>query len=177
MNNAAVIEATDAIEKALEAAGIDVLTDDRDLRPGVKFKDVDLVGIPLRVVIGERGLKEGSIEVKWRSEPAAKNLPLAAAAEGILAELAEARASTMPIAASGSPLGPERSLHEPAEPLPRLPYVLLAALTRALLRRAVPDRRRPLGRPELTLAPRPADRMVDDRRRRGRFSSCSSSPA
>ena len=48
-------EATDALEKALEAAGIDVLTDDRDLRPGVKFKDVDLVGIPLRVVIGERG--------------------------------------------------------------------------------------------------------------------------
>ena len=92
VNNAAVNETTDALEKALEAAGIDVLTDDRDLRPGVKFKDVDLVGIPLRVVIGERGLKEGSIEVKWRSESAAKNLPLATAAEVILAELAGARA-------------------------------------------------------------------------------------
>src|SRR5208283_4939226 len=92
VNNAAVNEATDALEKALEAAGIDVLTDDRDLRPGVKFKDVDLVGIPLRVVIGERGLKEGSIEVKWRNESAAKNLPLAKAAEDILVELAGARA-------------------------------------------------------------------------------------
>ena len=69
-----------------------MLTDDRDLRPGVKFKDVDLIGIPLRVVIGERGLKEGAIELKWRSEAAAKNVPLASAAEGILAELAEARA-------------------------------------------------------------------------------------
>ena len=92
VNNAAVNDATEALEKALGAAGIDFLTDDRDLRPGVKFKDVDLVGIPLRVVIGERGLKEGSIEVKWRNESAAKNLPLATAAEGILAELAGARA-------------------------------------------------------------------------------------
>ena len=69
-----------------------MLTDDRDLRPGVKFKDVDLIGIPLRVVIGERGLKDGTIEVKWRTETAAKNLPLAEAAEAILAELAGARA-------------------------------------------------------------------------------------
>jgi prolyl-tRNA synthetase len=92
VNNQAVIDLTATLEKELEAAGIDVLTDDRDLRPGVKFKDVDLIGIPLRVVIGERGLKEGSIEVKWRTEPTARNLPAAKAGEGVLAELAEARA-------------------------------------------------------------------------------------
>jgi prolyl-tRNA synthetase len=92
VNNQAVMELTAKLEKELEAAGIDLLTDDRDLRPGVKFKDVDLIGIPLRVVIGERGLKEGSIEVKWRTEPAARNLPVATAGEAVLAELAEARA-------------------------------------------------------------------------------------
>ena len=43
-----------------------MLLDDRDVRAGVKFKDADLVGIPLRVVIGERGLKDGKLEVKWR---------------------------------------------------------------------------------------------------------------
>ncbi|NLX94611.1 MAG: proline--tRNA ligase [Rhodopirellula sp.] len=50
----------------LLAAGLDVLLDDRDQRPGVKFKDADLIGIPLRVVVGERGLKQGQLEVKWR---------------------------------------------------------------------------------------------------------------
>jgi prolyl-tRNA synthetase len=92
VNNAEVMEITAKLERDLEAAGIDVLTDDRDQRPGVKFKDVDLIGIPLRVVIGERGLKEGSIEVKWRTETAARNVPAATAGEDVLAELAEARA-------------------------------------------------------------------------------------
>ena len=50
----------------LAAAGVDVLVDDRDCRAGVKFKDADLIGVPLRVVIGQRGLKEGKLEVKWR---------------------------------------------------------------------------------------------------------------
>jgi prolyl-tRNA synthetase len=92
VTNSEVMEVTGRLEAALEAAGLDVLTDDRDLRPGVKFKDVDLIGIPLRVVIGERGLKEGTIEVRWRNETAGKNLPLARAAEGIQQELADARA-------------------------------------------------------------------------------------
>jgi prolyl-tRNA synthetase len=93
VNKAAVMDLTTQLEQELEAAGVDVLTDDRDTRPGVKFKDVDLIGVPLRVVIGERGLKEGSIEVKWRHEAAAKNLPLVTAAQAILAELAQARAT------------------------------------------------------------------------------------
>ena len=88
VNSQAVMAAAEEIEKALTEAGVDVLFDDRDQRPGFKFKDIDLIGIPLRVVIGERGLKDGSIETKWRSESAAKNIPLEGAAEAILAELA-----------------------------------------------------------------------------------------
>ena len=93
VNKVEVMDLTGKLEQELEAAGVDVLTDDRDQRPGVKFKDVDLIGLPLRVVIGERGLKDGSIEVKWRHEAAARNLPLATAVEAILAELAGATAT------------------------------------------------------------------------------------
>jgi prolyl-tRNA synthetase len=91
VNHAGVMDHCAKLERELEAAGIDVLTDDRDQRPGVKFKDADLIGIPLRVVIGERGLKDGSIEVKWRHESASRNLPLASAPEGILGELCAAK--------------------------------------------------------------------------------------
>lgn len=48
--------------------GVDVLMDDRDVRAGVKFKDADLIGFPLRIVVGERGLQHGQVEVKWRWE-------------------------------------------------------------------------------------------------------------
>ncbi len=54
--------------------GVDVLMDDRKARPGVKFKDADLIGIPLRIVIGGRGLKEGIVEVKWRTEAEPKKV-------------------------------------------------------------------------------------------------------
>ena len=53
----------------LKAAGVDVLLDDRDVRPGVKFKDADLIGFPLRITVGGKGLKEGIMEFKWRWEP------------------------------------------------------------------------------------------------------------
>ncbi len=52
----------------LTAAGVDVLLDDRDERAGVKFKDADLLGIPMRVVVGEKGLKEGKVEFKRRTD-------------------------------------------------------------------------------------------------------------
>ncbi len=55
---------------ALSAAGVDTLLDDRDERPGVKFKDCDLIGVPLRVTVGERGLKEGNVDIKLRAEEA-----------------------------------------------------------------------------------------------------------
>jgi prolyl-tRNA synthetase len=87
VRNAAVMEAAETLARAFEAAGVEVLFDDRDQRPGVKFKDADLVGIPLRVVVGERGLKEGTIEVKWRDAVAAHHVVADTAAETILAEL------------------------------------------------------------------------------------------
>jgi prolyl-tRNA synthetase len=56
------------LHRGLEAAGIEVLLDDRDERPGVKFKDCDLLGIPLRVVIGARALERSQAEVKERAK-------------------------------------------------------------------------------------------------------------
>ncbi len=91
VQNAAVMEHALALEKALAGAGFDVLVDDRDQRPGVKFKDADLIGVPLRVVVGERGLKDGTIETKWRNQSEAKHVPAASAAETIVAELRAAR--------------------------------------------------------------------------------------
>ncbi|UCB45638.1 MAG: proline--tRNA ligase, partial [Spirochaetota bacterium] len=50
----------------LNASGIEILLDDRDERPGVKFKDADLIGIPIRITIGEKNLKQGIVEIKER---------------------------------------------------------------------------------------------------------------
>ena len=58
----------DKIYNELRTAGVDVLLDDREVRPGVKFNDADLIGVPLRVVVGERGLKEGNVEIKRRTD-------------------------------------------------------------------------------------------------------------
>jgi prolyl-tRNA synthetase len=68
-----------AVEKLyadLQTAGIEVLLDDRDERPGVMFADMELIGIPHRIVIGERGLKEGMLEYQDRRETAAQAIPL-----------------------------------------------------------------------------------------------------
>jgi prolyl-tRNA synthetase len=64
----AVREASDRIYADLMARGVEVLLDDRDERPGFKFKDADLVGIPLRVTIGPKGLAAGKVEVQWRRD-------------------------------------------------------------------------------------------------------------
>ncbi len=93
VQSAAVMEAAQALTSVLEAAGVDVLLDDRDQRPGVKFKDADLIGVPLRIVVGERGLKEGTIEVKWRHDSAAHTVPAATAAHDIIDEIQTARAA------------------------------------------------------------------------------------
>lgn len=61
-------EVAEQLYSDLQAAGIEVLFDDRDLAPGVKFNDADLIGIPLRITIGGRSLKEGGVELKRRSE-------------------------------------------------------------------------------------------------------------
>ncbi|MFH1657808.1 MAG: proline--tRNA ligase [Pseudomonadota bacterium] len=64
----AVKAATDQLYGELKAAGVDVVLDDRNERPGVMFADMELIGIPHRVVIGERGLKEGQLEYKGRRD-------------------------------------------------------------------------------------------------------------
>jgi len=62
------MEVADRVYRELADKGIDAVMDDRNERPGVKFKDCDLIGIPLRVTIGERNLKEGLVEIKARNE-------------------------------------------------------------------------------------------------------------
>jgi prolyl-tRNA synthetase len=61
----------DSLHDELTAAGIEVLLDDRGERPGVMFADLELVGIPHRITIGDRGLKEGRVEYQGRRETAA----------------------------------------------------------------------------------------------------------
>jgi len=68
--------AAERLHDELAAAGIDVLMDDRDERPGVLFADMDLIGIPHRVVIGERGLAAGNAEYKGRRDEKPRDLPL-----------------------------------------------------------------------------------------------------
>ena len=71
-----VKEAAEKLYEDLTAAGIDVLLDDRKERPGVMFADMDLIGIPVRIVIGERGLDKGMVEYKARNEENAQDIPL-----------------------------------------------------------------------------------------------------
>jgi prolyl-tRNA synthetase len=63
----AVAEAADKLYDQLVAAGVDVLYDDRDLSPGVQFADADLLGVPIQLIVGARGLARGVVERKWRS--------------------------------------------------------------------------------------------------------------
>ena len=73
--SAAVREAADKLRDDLIATGVDVILDDRDERPGVMFADWELIGVPHRIVIGERGLKEGKFEYKGRREAEATMVP------------------------------------------------------------------------------------------------------
>jgi prolyl-tRNA synthetase len=66
IQDAATMETTERIYKELQAKGIEALMDDRDERAGVKFKDADLIGIPVQLIIGEKNLREGVLEIKSR---------------------------------------------------------------------------------------------------------------
>jgi prolyl-tRNA synthetase len=70
-------KAADDVVDALAAAGVEVLYDDREERAGVKFKDADLVGIPIRIAVGKKGLAGGQVEWKLRSSKAVELVPLA----------------------------------------------------------------------------------------------------
>ncbi|RLA15578.1 MAG: proline--tRNA ligase [Gammaproteobacteria bacterium] len=80
-----VRETTEKLYADLMAAGYDVLLDDRKERPGVMFADMDLIGIPQRLVIGERGLAEGNVEYKQRSAESSKDIPLVEVMERLTA--------------------------------------------------------------------------------------------
>ena len=78
-------EAAEQLYQQLREAGVDVLMDDRGQRPGVMFADADLIGIPHRVVIGERGLDAGHYEYKHRRDEDSQDIE--ANAQALLAKL------------------------------------------------------------------------------------------
>ncbi len=90
--DAAAAELCKKMALAAEAAGADVLIDDRAERPGVKFKDADLIGLPLRLTVGGRGLKEGIFELKWRNAKEVTKVPVADA-EGVVTQAVRDAAS------------------------------------------------------------------------------------
>jgi prolyl-tRNA synthetase len=83
-----VREVAEKLYADLLAAGVEVFLDDRDIRPGVMFNDMELIGIPHRVVIGERGIDSGELEYRYRTAAENTTIPLATAAETIIARLA-----------------------------------------------------------------------------------------
>jgi prolyl-tRNA synthetase len=78
--DAEVVAAAEKLYAELTAAGVEVLFDDRDERPGAKFKDADLIGIPVRVAVGKKSLADGKLEVKLRRDKQATLVPVAEAA-------------------------------------------------------------------------------------------------
>ena len=88
MGSESVKAAADALYAELVAAGVDVLLDDRDERPGVLLADSELIGIPHRVVIGDRGLKEGKVEYQGRRETEATSVEVAEIAAFVRSKLA-----------------------------------------------------------------------------------------
>jgi len=91
-NDDALRLAAEKLYAELLELGVEVLLDDRDERPGAKFKDADLIGIPLRVTVGARGLKEGQVELKARASDELEMLPLAEAAQLLHAKVVAALA-------------------------------------------------------------------------------------
>ena len=84
-----VREVAEKLYAELTAAGLDVLFDDRKERPGVMFADMDLIGIPQRLVIGERGLAEGNVEYKLRSADQSEDIALAEAVAKVTEQLSK----------------------------------------------------------------------------------------
>ena len=89
----AVKEKAFTVYAELKKAGIEVILDDRDERPGVKFKDADLIGYPVRVVIGKKTLDNGQIEVKARKTGNVQMLPADDFVDGIRTVLEELKKS------------------------------------------------------------------------------------
>jgi prolyl-tRNA synthetase len=84
-------EAGSSLYEALQAQGIEVLLDDREERPGVKFKDADLIGIPYRVTVGPKGLAEGKVEIARRKTGKSRNVDVQKAARSVTEAVLEER--------------------------------------------------------------------------------------
>ena len=84
-------EKADELYAELKAAGVDVLLDDRDDRPGSKFADADLIGIPLRLVVGDRGLEKGVVEMKDRKTGETGDVAVGEAVAKVVERLGELR--------------------------------------------------------------------------------------
>ncbi len=87
LHEAEVSEAAERIYGELLGHGLDILIDDRDVRPGVKFKDADLLGVPVRINVGARSLKDGFVEMKLRTEPKSVLIPTRDAPKIIMAKV------------------------------------------------------------------------------------------
>jgi prolyl-tRNA synthetase len=81
----AVKTTSDQLHDELQAAGIEVILDDRGERPGAMFADWELIGVPYRIVIGDRGLKEGQLEFQARQDTEATIVPVAQMADKVIA--------------------------------------------------------------------------------------------
>ncbi|MGH7824943.1 MAG: proline--tRNA ligase [Candidatus Binatia bacterium] len=79
----AIREVSDQLYGELRRRNFEVMLDDRDERPGVKFKDADLIGIPLRITIGAKGLEKGCVEMRWRRDGKTEDVTVADAAEKV----------------------------------------------------------------------------------------------
>ena len=84
-----VREVADKLYSELNAAGVEVLYDDRDARPGVKFADAELLGIPHRLVVGERGVEAGKLEYRGRRDTESTEFPLNDALSFIRSKMAK----------------------------------------------------------------------------------------
>jgi prolyl-tRNA synthetase len=87
MKDQGSVDVAEEMYQALEEKGLEVLIDDRDERAGVKFKDADLVGIPVRIIIGEKNLKEGLVELKDRKTGAIEKVKVSDAVDAVVKKI------------------------------------------------------------------------------------------
>jgi len=92
MANTRIVETSDRLYKELTDLGAEVLYDDRDERPGVKFKDGDLIGIPFRICVGDKNVQKGLVEIRERRTGKTDLVPIASAARYVQDKLTTANA-------------------------------------------------------------------------------------
>jgi len=95
VGDAQVSEVAERLYGELAKAGIEVLFDERDERPGVKFKDADLVGLPYRIAVGKKGVAEGVVELKARRSPEVVKVKIEDVARVVAEKVTAERAGTV----------------------------------------------------------------------------------